>query len=114
MSKYAQLLFAAISLITLPGGAMAATCSCAGTPLLTSIDTSAREKGQLFLTYSTEFHQISDLVNGRRDVTDEPDRDRHSLSQVLSASYRDYGPLGGLCAGLLGRAQPQDRLQLYR
>jgi len=67
--------------------AFAATCGCAGVPLLTSIDTSASEKGQLFVTYSVEDHQISDLVSGTKDVPDETGRDRSSLSQVISASY---------------------------
>lgn len=67
--------------------AFAATCSCAGAPLLTSIDTSAAEKGQLFISYASEFHQISDLVSGSDNVRDETERDRHSFSQVLSASY---------------------------
>jgi hypothetical protein len=66
---------------------MAATCSCAGVPLLTSIDTSAKEKGDLYLNFSTEYHQISDLVGGSEDVPDETGRDRNSLSQVISASY---------------------------
>jgi hypothetical protein len=66
---------------------MAATCSCAGIPLLATIDTSASEKGQLFVSYTTEFHQISDLVSGSQDVNDETGRDRNSFSQVLSASY---------------------------
>ena len=65
----------------------AATCGCAGVPLLTSIDTSANEKGQLFISYSAEDHQISDLVSGTNDVPDETGRDRSSLSQVISASY---------------------------
>lgn len=87
ITRYAKPALAALLLFMLPAAANAATCSCAGTPLLTSIDTSAREKGQLFFSYATEFHQISDLVSGTRDVTDETDRDRHSFSQVLSASY---------------------------
>ena len=65
----------------------AATCSCAGVPLLTSIDTSANEKGELFISYTAEDHQISDLVSGSDDVPDETGRDRNSFSQVLSASY---------------------------
>ncbi|MDJ0653168.1 MAG: transporter [Xanthomonadales bacterium] len=69
------------------GPALGATCSCAGTPLLTAIDTSAREKGQLFISYVTEDHRISDLVSGSRDVRDETGRDRESFSQVVSASY---------------------------
>lgn len=67
--------------------AFAATCSCAGAPLLTSINTSATEQGQLFISYATEYHQISDLVSGSDDVRDETRRDRHSFSQVVSASY---------------------------
>jgi hypothetical protein len=66
---------------------MAATCSCAGVPLLTSIDTSAKEKGDFYLNFSTEYHQISDLVEGSQDVQDETGRDRNTLSQVISASY---------------------------
>ena len=67
--------------------AFAATCSCAGVPLLASIDTSATEKGQLFISYNAEYHQINDLVSGSDDVNDETRRDRNSFSQVLSASY---------------------------
>lgn len=66
---------------------LAATCSCAGVPLLSSIDTSASEAGQLFINYSTELHEINDLVRGSDDVTDETDRQRQSISQVISASY---------------------------
>ena len=67
--------------------AFAATCSCAGVPLLTYIDTSATEKGQLFINYTSEYHQISDLVSGSDDVPDETGRDRNTFSQVLSGSY---------------------------
>jgi len=78
--------------------ANAATCSCAGVPLLTTLDTSATEKGQLFISYSAEDHQISDLVSGTEDVNDETDRDRNSFSQVLSASYAltDHWAVSGL------------------
>jgi len=67
--------------------AFAATCSCAGVPLLAFIDTSATEKGQLFISYYAEYHQINDLVSGSDDVNDETGRDRNTFSQVLSASY---------------------------
>ena len=78
---------AALLIVGLHQPLSAATCSCAGVPLLTSIDTSAVEQGDFFITYSTEYHQISDLVSGSDDVRDETDRDRNSLSQVISASY---------------------------
>ncbi len=77
----------ALLLLCMQVPAFAATCSCAGVPLLTLIDTSATEKGDFFLTYSAENHQISDLVSGSDDVPDETGRDRSSFSQVLSASY---------------------------
>jgi hypothetical protein len=67
--------------------AYAATCSCAGVPLLSAINTSASEPGQLFINYSTEDHQINDLVSGPDDVSDETRRDRAAYSQVVSASY---------------------------
>ena len=77
----------ALLIFSLQKPAFAATCSCAGVPLLAAIDTSATEKGQLFISYSAEFHQINDLVSGSDDVNDETRRDRNSFSQVLSASY---------------------------
>ena len=85
-STYKLLILCAL-LVGVQQPAYAATCSCAGVPLLTSIDTSATEKGQLFITYNVEDHQISDLVSGTKNVPDETGRDRSSLSQVISASY---------------------------
>lgn len=77
------LLLAAIE----PAPVYAATCSCAGAPLLSFIDTAAIEKGQFFISYAAENHEINDLVMGSTDVPDETGRERSSFSQVLSASY---------------------------
>lgn len=82
-----KLALLALLIFSLQIPAFAATCSCAGIPLLTSIDTSATEKGQLFINYTTEYHQINDLVSGSQNVRDETGRDRNSFSQVISASY---------------------------
>lgn len=71
----------------LPFPVLAQTCSCAGVPLLASIDTSAKEKGDFFINYIIEYHEINDLVSGSDKVNDVTDRDRSSLSQALSASY---------------------------
>ncbi|MDX1555475.1 MAG: transporter, partial [Xanthomonadales bacterium] len=65
----------------------AATCSCAGAPLLSFIDTRAIEKGDLFVGYAAEYHDISDLVSGSSEIADETGRDRNSFSQVLTGSY---------------------------
>ena len=77
-----------------------ATCSCAGVPLLSSLDTSASEKGQFFVHYATEVHEINDLVRGSEDISDETGRERRSVSQVLSGSYAlsDRWSLSGLAS----------------
>jgi hypothetical protein len=87
VKKLFAVLFFSTILLWAHGKSFGATCSCAGVPLLASIDTSATEKGQFFLAYTTEYHQISDLVSGSRDVNDETGRDRNTVSHVLSASY---------------------------
>ena len=76
----------------------AATCSCAGAPVLIYLDTTAVEKGQFFLSYTAEDHQINDLVSGSQDVPDETGRDRSTFSHVLSASYAlsDYWSISAL------------------
>jgi len=85
--RYLKLALLTLLFFSLQFPVFAATCSCAGAPLLTFIDTSATEQGQLFISYANEYHQISDLVSGSDDVRDETDRDRHTFSQVISASY---------------------------
>jgi len=87
ISRFVALALLALLVFSLQMPVFAATCSCAGVPLLTSIDTSANEKGELFISYTAEDHQISDLVSGSDDVPDETGRDRNSFSQILSASY---------------------------
>ncbi|MBL4572425.1 MAG: transporter [Gammaproteobacteria bacterium] len=67
--------------------AEAATCSCAGAPLLSSIDSSSTEPGDFFFNYTTEFHEMSDLVEGTKDIRDESRRERSSTSQVVSGTY---------------------------
>ncbi len=79
--------FLVVLVISLQDRAQAATCSCAGAPLLIYIDTSAIEKGQMFLNYTAEDHEISDLVSGTEDVPDETGRERNSFSHLLSGSY---------------------------
>lgn len=66
---------------------MSATCSCAGVPLLSAIDSSSTEPGDVYINFTTENHEISDLVQGRDDIPDETGRERSSLSQVVSATY---------------------------
>lgn len=76
-----------ISVLSLPAPGYSATCSCAGAPLLSAIDTSASEAGDLFVNTTSEQHEISDLVQGTDDIPDEAGRERSSLSHTLSFSY---------------------------
>ncbi len=76
-----------LALTTATPAALAATCSCAGAPLLNFIDTRAVEKGDFYLSYAAEYHDISDLVAGSSEIPDETGRDRTSFSQVLTGSY---------------------------
>jgi len=80
----------ALALVFVPGmqqSAIAQTCSCAGIPVLTTIDTSATQAGEFFINYTSEYHKTNDLVSGSKEVSDITGRDRSSLSYVVSASY---------------------------
>ncbi len=66
---------------------LAATCSCAGVPLLNSLDSSSVEPGTLHMSLNWEYHEISDLVSGSDDLSDETDRERSSQSTLLQFNY---------------------------
>lgn len=70
-----------------PAISRAATCSCAGVPLLSAIDTSSTQPGDLFFSFTSELHEISTLVQGSKEIKDATRRQRSSLAQVLSLSY---------------------------
>jgi len=65
----------------------AATCSCAGVPLLNSMDASSARAGNIYFNATVENHVISDLVSGSEDIDDETGRDRSSQSLILEVSY---------------------------
>lgn len=96
----------AISIVLLCGTAIlpivsfSATCGCAGVPLLSAIDTSSTEPGDIFLNISSENHVANDLVSGTKDVSDETNRERSSESTTLSMSYglTDRWAVSGLLA----------------
>lgn len=94
--EYPFLLF--LLLAALPHVGQAATCSCAGAPLVSAMDTSATEQGDLFLSLSTEQHEISDLVRGGQQIPDETGRERSSLAHAMAFSYglSDRWALSGL------------------
>ena len=62
---------------------IAASCSCAGVPLLSSMDTSSTEPGKFYFNYTAEVHEMSDLVQGSSEINDETGRECSSLSSYL-------------------------------
>jgi hypothetical protein len=74
-------------MVLLPAVGYAATCGCVGVPLLSAIDTSSTEPGDLFINLTTENHIANDLVVGTKDIKDETGRERSSLATTMSASY---------------------------
>lgn len=87
MKRYLIPVISLLSVAFTPLISYAATCSCAGVPLLSAIDTSSTQPGDFFFNFTTEQHEISDLVRGSKDIPDETDRQRSALSQTLSMSY---------------------------
>lgn len=83
---------------SLPLVAQTATCSCAGVPLLNAIDVSSTQPGDFFFNLTTEQHEISDLVRGKKEISDETNLARSSSAQTVSMSYglADKWSLSGL------------------
>ena len=67
--------------------AWAATCSCAGVPLLNSMDASSADAGKWYLSVTYDKHEINDLVSGTDDVNDETERARESRSLLMQLDY---------------------------
>jgi hypothetical protein len=87
MKRIIAVLIVGLLSLALPVIGNAATCSCAGVPLLSAIDTSSTEPGGWFINFSSEDHVINDLVLGDKEIKDETRRKRSSLSQAVSATY---------------------------
>ena len=65
----------------------AATCSCAGVPLLGSMEASSPDSKVWVFNSSYEYHDIDDLVSGSDDVPDETGRARETQSLIVEGSY---------------------------
>ena len=72
------------SLMSLP--AAAATCSCAGVPLLGTMNLASPNSDQWFLGITYEYHDVSDLVSGSSTVPDTTGRDRTVQAVVVEVS----------------------------
>jgi hypothetical protein len=68
-------------------GVNAATCSCAGVPLLNSISTASPESDSWYFSTTYEYHKVADLYSGSDEVNDETQRDRVSQSTLFELGY---------------------------
>lgn len=87
MRKIITIVLFTLSVSLIHATTEAATCGCAGVPLLSAIDTSSTEPGDLFFNFTSENHVMNDLVEGSDQISDETRRQRSSASQAFSMSY---------------------------
>ena len=66
---------------------LAATCSCAGVPLLNSMQSGSAKSGDWLLAASIERHEINDLYAGSKKINDETHRERRVESLLLEVSH---------------------------
>ena len=64
----------------------ASTCSCAGVPLLGTMQLASPNDNQWFLAATYDYHDASDLVSGSTSVPDSTGRERTTQAFVLEAS----------------------------
>lgn len=76
-----------ISIVLHVSYSQAATCSCAGVPLLNSLEATSVEGGKFVAALSHEIHDIDDLYSGSKRVNDETFRDRETRSTLLQLDY---------------------------
>lgn len=66
---------------------LSATCSCAGVPLLNSMNTASVDQNKWLLNLTYEHHQMNKLYSGSDEVNDETKRKRQTDSTILQADY---------------------------
>ncbi len=72
-------------LIPIPGEAV--TCSCAGVPLLSSMETATPDANSWFVGTSFQYRDLSEAVSGSDEVNDGIDRDRTTETLIAEVSY---------------------------
>lgn len=65
----------------------AVTCSCAGVPLLSSMETATPEARSWFIGTSFQYRDLSEAVSGSDEVDDGIDRDRTAQTLIAEVSY---------------------------
>ena len=87
MMRHSTFNFAALALLSLTSlPADATTCSCAGVPLLGSMQLAVPNGKQWYTGIAYEFHDASDLVSGSSTVPDTTGRDRTAQTLVFEVS----------------------------
>lgn len=76
-----------ITIVALPLGTEAATCSCAGVSLTGALRQSGLEDNAVELNFTYGFHDISDLVAGGEEVEDATGRKRETRTYLMQLSY---------------------------
>jgi hypothetical protein len=64
-----------------------ATCSCAGVPLLNSMNSASVDKNQWLLNVTYEHHEMNKLYSGSDEVNDETNRIRETDSAIIQVNY---------------------------
>jgi len=64
-----------------------ATCSCAGVPLLNSMNAASVDQNQWHLNLTYEIHEMNKLYSGSDEVNDETNRKRKTDSYIIQADY---------------------------
>ena len=82
---YPILLLAGFVLQTTDSAAQ--TCSCAGAPILSSLETGAAPAGSGHFGLSWQTHAINDLMDGAQKLDEDRARSRSSQSLILESSY---------------------------
>ena len=80
-----------LGLIFAAPDATAQTCSCAGVPLLGSMELATPGEGKWFLASTYEYHDASKLVSGSSSVSDTTGRDRTTEVLMFETSRRLFG-----------------------
>jgi hypothetical protein len=77
---------AGVLAVVTPVSSFATTCSCAGVPILSAMQTATPGDKKWIVASTYEFHDLSDLVSGSTSVVDQTGRDRTSQALILEAS----------------------------
>lgn len=80
-------IIAVTGLVSISFNCFSATCSCAGVPLLNSMNTASVDQNQWFLNLSHEHHVMNKLYSGSDEVNDETNRKRETDSTIIQVDY---------------------------